>query len=73
MSIKLHSTILATSLAAILGVGLAGVAVVADHQQAAAPKADRLVVAAAAQPASDYVTVETRHDGVSDLERIPIN
>lgn len=72
MSIKLHSTILATSLAAILGVGLASVAVVADHQQAAAPKGDRLAIAATALPA-DYVTVETRHDGVSDLERIPVN
>lgn len=73
MSIKLHSTILATSLAAILGVGLAGVVVVADHQQAAAPKGDRLAIAATAQPAADTITVETRHDGVSDLQRIPIN
>ncbi len=73
MSTKLHSTILATSLAAILGVGFASVAVVSDHQQAAAPKADRLTVLAAAAPATDYVTVETRHNGVSDLERIPLN
>ena len=36
----------------------------------AAPKADRLPVVA---NADSYVTIETRHDGVSILKRIPVN
>lgn len=73
MTLKLHSTILATSLAATLAVGLAGAAIVTEQQPVVAAKADRLPIAAT--PASDtaYVTVETRHDGVSDLQRIPLN
>jgi hypothetical protein len=73
MTFKLHSTILATSLAATLAVGFASAAIVADHQPAVAPKGDRLSIVAMAAPASDYVTIETRHDGVSDLQRIPAN
>lgn len=73
MTLKLHSTILATSLAATLAVGLASAAVVIDRQPAPAAKSDRLPVVASAAPAADYVTVETRHDGVSNLARIPVN
>ncbi len=73
MSLKLHSTILATSLAATLAVGFASVATVASHQQAVAPKGDRLPIAVSATPAADYVTIETRRDGVSELQRIPLN
>jgi len=69
--LKLHSTILVTSVAATLAVGIASAAIITDHQPVAAPKSDRLVVAAA--PAGSCVTVETRHDGVSDLQRIPVN
>jgi hypothetical protein len=72
MTLKLHSTILATSLAATLAVGFASAAIVADHQQVVAPKGDRLPMMAA-MPAADYVTIETRHNGVSDLQRIPVN
>ncbi len=74
MTLKLHSTILATSLAATLAVGLASAAIVADHDgPVAATKADRLPVVATIAPAADYVTVETRHDGVSNLARVPVN
>ncbi len=72
MSLKLHSTILATSLAATLAVGFAGATLVADHQMLAAPKGDRLPIVATV-PAGDTITIETRHAGVSDLERIPVN
>jgi hypothetical protein len=70
MSLKLHSTILATGLAATLAVGFAGAALVVDHPSLAAPKGDRLPIATTAMAS---VTVETRHDGVSDLIRIPLN
>ncbi len=73
MSLKLHSTILATSLAATLAVGFASAAIVADHQSAVAPKGDRLPIAATAIPAADTITVEIRHDGVSELARVPVN
>jgi hypothetical protein len=73
MTIKLHSTILATSLAATLAVGFASAAIIADRQPVVAPKGDRLPIVAMAAPATDYVTVETRHDGVSELKRIPLN
>ena len=72
MSFKLHATILATSVAATLAVGIASAAIITDHQPVAAPKGDRLTIAATA-PAGNFVTVETRHDGVSDLQRIPVN
>jgi hypothetical protein len=37
---------------------------------AAAPRADRLPLVA---NASDYVTIETRHDGISVLTRLHVN
>lgn len=73
MSLKFHTTILATSLAATLAVGFASAAMVVDHGSAAAPKGDRLPMAATATTGSGYITVETRHDGVSDLQRIRLN
>ena len=73
MTLKLHSTILASTLAATLAVGFASAAVVADHNQGAAAKGDRLPIAATAMPAHDTITVETRYDGVSELARIPLN
>lgn len=72
MSLKFHSTILASTLAATLLVGFASAAMITSHP-GAAPKGDRLPIAATAAPSTDYVTVETRHDGVSELARIPVN
>ncbi len=73
MTLKLHSTILATSLAATLAVGFASAAIITDHQHVAAAKGDRLPIVATAAPAADYVTVETRYDGMSELTRVPVN
>ena len=69
----IHSTILATSLAAVVAVGLAGAAIYSNGSSGdgdVAPKADRLPVIAAADR---YVTVETHGNGVSVLERIAID
>ena len=65
-----HSAIIATSVAATLAVGIASAAIISDVRQDAAPKADRLPVVADARA---YVTVEKRQDGVSTLERIPLD
>lgn len=72
MTLTLHSTILATSLAATLAVGFAGAAIVVDRQSVVAAKGDRLPVLAA-MPAADTITIETRRNGVSDLQRIPLD
>jgi hypothetical protein len=69
MSLWFHSTILATSLAATVAVGLASAAIYNDPSEIAA-KADRLPIAQASD--SDYLTVETRDDGVSVLNRVPL-
>ncbi len=71
MTIWLHTTILATSLAATIAIGIASAAKY-EASTEVAPKADMLPVAATVSPASgDYVTVEKRGDGVSVLARIP--
>lgn len=64
-----HSTILATTLVATVAVGFASASLLmnVDH---AAPKADRLPVVA---DTTSYVTVETRHEGVSVLNRIQVD
>ncbi len=72
MSLKFHSTILAVSLAATVAVGFASAAIITDHQGAAAPKGDRLAVTSSAS-AGQYVTIETRRDGLSELSRVPLN
>lgn len=64
-----HAAILATALVATAAVGFAGASLYVNGNLAA-PKADRLPVVA---NAGDYVTVETRHDGVSVLNRIQVN
>jgi hypothetical protein len=69
MSLKFHSLILATSVVATLAVGIASAAIIVDGKQAA-PKGDRLPVVTAA--ADQYLTIEKRHDGVSVLERVPL-
>ena len=74
MTTWLHTAILATSLAATIAIGLASAAVYEGVPAAAAPKTDRLAVAASADrfAAAGFVTVETRGKGVSILNRIPV-
>ena len=69
MSLWFHSTILATSLAATVAVGLASAAIYKESSDTAA-KADRLPIAATTD--GSYMTIETREDGVSVLERVPL-
>ncbi len=71
MTIWLHTTILATSIAATIAVGIASAAKY-DATEMVAPKADQLPIAeVASAPAQDFVTIEKRGDGVSVLARIP--
>lgn len=71
MTLWFHSTILATSVAATLAVGIASAAILVDTQRdVAAAKADRLPTVASSE---SYVTVETRQDGVSILTKVPAN
>lgn len=71
MTIWLHSTILATSVAATIAVGIASAAKY-DAALAVAPKGDLLpVTATTADSGNDFVTIEKRGDGVSVLARIP--
>ena len=70
---SLHAAILATVLAATTAVGIASAAIYmggSSGGSSASPRADRLPVVAAVD---GYVTVETRHDGVSILQRIQLN
>jgi hypothetical protein len=69
MTLWFHSTILATSLAATVAVGLASAAIYADMPKAAA-KADRLPVAAGTD--TTYLIFETRNEGSSVLTRVPV-
>ena len=64
----IHTTILATTFAATVAVGIASASLYIAST--AAPKADRLPVVA---DASGYITIETRHDGISVLKRIQID
>ena len=70
MSLWFHSTILATGLAATVAVGLASAAIYKESLATAA-KTDRLPIATTTD--SSYLTVETRQDGVSVLNRVPMN
>jgi hypothetical protein len=70
MTLWFHSTILATSLAATVAVGLAGAAIYQDTAVNVAAKADKLEVAGEMQ--KSYLTVETRADGISVLSRVPL-
>lgn len=65
-----HSAVLATTLAAIMAVGFASATIYVDGQNTTAAKSDLLPVVA---DAGGYITVETRQDGVSILNRIPVN
>jgi hypothetical protein len=64
-----HTIILATGLAATVAVGFASASMFIGGN-AAGLRADRLPLVA---NASDYVTIETRHDGISVLTRIHVN
>jgi hypothetical protein len=66
----LHSTIIATSLAACVAVGFASASIYSKVTNVSAPKTDRLPVIADGDTA--YRTVETRTDGVSVLTRLPV-
>lgn len=69
MTIWLHSTVIATCVAATIAVGIASAA---KYEAGVAPKGDLLPVTSA-EPATagQFVTVEERGDGVSVLARIP--
>ena len=69
MAPLISSAILATTVVATLAVGVAGASFLKATD--AAPKADRLPIVAA--NANSYVTVETRNNGVSVLNRIQVN
>jgi hypothetical protein len=68
MASWLHTTVLATVLAATAAIGLASATMVMQANEAA-PKADRLPIVADAE---GYMTIETRQDGVSVLNRIQV-
>jgi len=71
MTTWFHSTILATSLAACVAVGIASASIYSKVAEEAAPKADRLPVITDADTA--YRTVETRMNGISVLTRMPVS
>lgn len=64
-----HTAVLATVIAATAAVGIAAASIVAIDAEPA-PKGDRLPVVA---NADSYVTIETRHDGLSVLNRVEVN
>ena len=67
MHAAFHTAILTTSFAATIAVGLASAAIfTGDH--GAAAKSDRLPFVAS----DSYRTVETRTNGMSVLERVPL-
>ena len=70
MPLLLHSTIIATSLAATIAVGFGSASIYTGAETEIATKADRLPLVANTDNA--YLTVETRQDGVSILTRGPI-
>ena len=71
MTIWFHSTILATGLAATVAVGIAGAAVYNSLDMPVGAKADRLPLVKL-DAGKSFVTVETRGDGVSVLNRLPV-
>lgn len=71
MNIWIHSTIVATSLAATVAVAFAAAAIYTTTQDVAA-KADRLPIAQRLSSDSRYMTVETRGEQLSVLERVPV-
>ena len=70
MSLLLHTTIIATSLAATIAVGLASASIYAGTETEFSANTDR--PAPLADAGRTYLTVETRQDGVSVMTRVPI-
>ena len=70
MNVRMNSAIVATTVVAAIAVGIASASTKGEVEGAAAAKSDRLPIVANAATAALYVTVETRGDGVSMLERI---
>jgi hypothetical protein len=71
MTVWFHSTIIATGLLATVAVGIAGAAVYNRFDGPVAARADRLPVPTVAA-GKTFVTFETRGDGVSVLNRVPV-
>lgn len=69
MTSWIHSTIIATSVAACAAVGFASASIYSVDAAEMAGKSDRLPVVSGTD--LDYRTVETRLDGVSVLTRVP--
>jgi hypothetical protein len=69
MTTWLHTAVLGTIIAATAAVGIAAAAII-TADTGVAPKGDRLPVIA---DAGSYVTIETRQDGVSVLNRVELN
>ncbi len=72
MNIWIHTTIVATSLAATVAVAFAGAAIYDAGAPTVAAKSDRLAVAGQAPANVHYVTVESRGDQLSVLARVPV-
>jgi len=70
MNRRFRTALLATGLASALGVGLASATIHQSTEIAVAAKSDRLTVVA--DPRGDYVAIETRSEGVSILNRLPL-
>jgi hypothetical protein len=70
MSARLHSIILAITSVATVAVGIASASTFGVFSEPVATKTDRLPMLF--DPTADYVTIETRKDGVSLLRRVPI-
>jgi hypothetical protein len=68
MTLWFHSTILATSLAATVAIGIASASLYSDNGTGA--KADKLPLAASSE--TTYLTLEARAEGVSTLSRVPL-
>ena len=69
MPLLLHSTIIATSLAATIAVGVASASINTGPETEISAKTDRLPIVANA--GSNYMIFETRQDGVSVMTRMP--
>jgi len=70
MSLLLHSTIIATSLAATIAVGFASASIYSGPATEISTKADRLPIVANAS--QKYILVEIHRDGISEITRMPI-
>jgi len=72
MNILIHTAIAATSLAATVAVAFAGAAILDSGTPVAAAKSDRLEIAGEAPADMRYITIESRGDQVSVLQRVPV-